>query len=187
MKSVRITMIVAFAALLAGTFAIAQNGGNKPDAPPSGGPGSGRGPSGGNRGGGPGAMLDNLLPPRVLDELKLTADQKTKYDEQQAAFKKVLDAWKTAHPNAQDQMRKAREDGDEATLSKLREERKPVMDARKASVDKFRESLTADQKATLDKALEQARNRRGGPGGSGPGGPGGGGPQGDRPPKPPAD
>src|SRR5207245_3259309 len=122
--------------------------------------------------GGSGAMLDNLLPPRALDDLKLTAEQKTKYDGLQAAFKKEADAWKTAHPNAQDQMRKARDDGDEAAMSKLREERKTIMDARKAGVDKLRESLTAEQKETLDKALEQARNRRG-PGG--PGGPGGGG------------
>jgi Spy/CpxP family protein refolding chaperone len=72
-------------------------------------------------------------------------------------------------------------------MRKLAEERKPVMDARKASVDKLRESLTAEQKDTLDKALEQARNRRGPGGQGGPGGPGEGGPKGDQPPKPPAD
>ena len=124
MKLVRTIMIVAFAALLTGTFATAQSGEGKPDAP------KGKGP-----GGGPGAMLDNLLPPHALDELKLTADQKTKYDGLQAAFKKELDAWKSAHPNAADQMRKAREDGDRDALHKLAEERKPVMDARKAGFD----------------------------------------------------
>ena len=180
MKLVKTMMIVAFAALLAGTFAIAQTGeGNKPDAPK----GGGRGP-----GGGPGAMLDNLLPPRVLDDLKLTAEQKTKYDDLQAAFKKEADKWKSAHPDAQEQMRKAREDGDREAVRKLADERKPLMDSRKASVDKLRESLTTEQKDTLDKALEQARNRRGpgGPGGPG-GGPDSGGPKGDHPPKPPAD
>jgi len=176
MKLVRTTMIVTFAALLAGTFAMAQSGEGKPDAP------KGKGP-----GGGPGAMLDNLLPPHALDELKLTADQKTKYDGLQAAFKKELDAWKSAHPNAADQMRKAREDGDRDALHKLAEERKPVMDARKAGVDKLRESLTAEQKETLDKAMEQARNRRGPGGPGGHGGPDSGGPKGDHPPKPPAD
>jgi hypothetical protein len=170
--------IVAIAALLAGTLAIAQTNGNKPDAPPGKGPRGGRGP-------GPGAMLDNLLPPRVLDELKLTTEQKSKYDALQAAFKKEADAWKTANPDWQDKMRKAREDGDRETMRKLAEERKPVMDARKANVDKFRETLTAEQKETLDKAMERARGRRG-PGG-GPGGPGPGGPQGQRPPPPPAD
>lgn len=183
MKLVRTLMIVALAALFAGSFAIAQSGGDKPDA-------KGQGPGGGRGPGGPGAMLDNLLPPRALDELKLTTEQKAKYDELQAAFKKEADAWKTAHPNAQEQMRKARDDGDEAAMSKLREERKTIMDARKASVDKFRESLTAEQKEALDKSIEQARNRRGqgGSGGGGPGGggPGGGGPQGgnQRPPPP---
>jgi len=69
MKSVRAIMIVAFAAFLAGTFAIAQSDEGKPDAPHA-----GRGP-----GGGPGVMLDHLLPQPVVDDLKLTAEQKTKY------------------------------------------------------------------------------------------------------------
>ena len=150
MKSVRTMMIVALVALLASSFAIAQSGEGKPDAPRDAGPRGGRG-------GGPGAMLDNLLPARALDELKLTAEQKTKYDELQAAFKKELDAWKAAHPDAADQMRKAREDGDRDAMRKLAEERKPVLDARKAAVDKLRESLTAEQKETLDKSIEQAR------------------------------
>ncbi len=183
MKSVRTIMIVAFAALFAGTFAIAQSGDAKPDAPKADAPRGGRGP-----GGGPGAMLDNLLPPRVLDELKLTAEQKSKYDELQAAFKKDADKWKSEHPNSAEAMRKAREDGDREAVRKLAEERKPLMDARKASVDKLRESLTAEQKETLDNALEQVRNRRGpGPGGPDQGGPGQGGPKGDHPPPPPAD
>jgi Spy/CpxP family protein refolding chaperone len=183
MKSVRTMMIVALAVLFAGAFAIAQNGDTKPAGPkgeaPHGGPG---------KGGGPGAMLDNLLPPPLLDDLKLTAEQKTKYDGLQAAFKKELDAWKAAHPNAAEQLRTARENKDREAMQKLAEERKPVMEARKANVDKLRESLTAEQKATLDKGMEQARNRRGpgGPGGPG-GGPGGDGPKGDHPPKPAAD
>ncbi len=184
MKSVRTLTIVALAALLAGSLAIAQTG-DKPDAPPGQGPRGGRGPGGP---GGPGAMLDNLLPPRVLDELKLTTEQKAKYDELQASFKKEVDAWKAAHPDAQEQMRKAREDGDRETMRKLADERKPVMESRKASVEKLRATLTDDQKATLDKALEQARNRRGpGPGAQSGGGPGAGGPKGEKPPPPPAD
>jgi hypothetical protein len=53
MKSVKMMMIVAFAALLTGTLAMAQAGGDKPAAP------KGEGKHGG---GAPGAMLDNLLP-----------------------------------------------------------------------------------------------------------------------------
>src|SRR5204863_6511087 len=74
MKSVRAMMIVAFAALLAGTFAIAQSDEGKPDATKGDAPHGGRGP-----GGGPGVMLDHLLPQPVVDDLKLTAEQKTKY------------------------------------------------------------------------------------------------------------
>jgi hypothetical protein len=177
MKLVRTMMIVALAALLAGTFTMAQSGEGKPDAP------KGKGP-----GGGPGQMLDNLLPPRVLDELKLTTEQKSKYDELQAAFKKELDAWKAAHPNAAEQMRTARENHDEAAMDKLREERKSVLEVRKANVDKLRQSLTTEQKATLEKSIEQARNRRG-PGPDGPGGHGAGAgePKGEHPHPPPAD
>jgi Spy/CpxP family protein refolding chaperone len=181
MKSVRTMMIVALAALFASAFAIAQTGGDKSEAPPGQGPRGGHGP-------GPAAMLDNLLPPRILDELKLTADQKSRYDALQASFKKEADAWKTANPTWQDQMRKAREDGDRDAMRKLAEQRKPVMDARKANVDKFRETLTAEQKETLDKAMEQARGRRRpgpGPGSPSGEGPGAGGPKGG--PPPPAD
>jgi Spy/CpxP family protein refolding chaperone len=175
MKLVKMMMIVAFAALLTGTLAIAQAGGDKPAAP------KGEGKHGG---GNPAAMLDNLLPPHLLDELKLTAEQKTKFDDLQAAFKKDADKWKSAHPDFQDQMQAARKSEDKEAVRTLMEQRKPLMEARKASVDKLRESLTAEQKDTLDKAMEQVRNRRG-PGG--PGGPGGGGPKGDQPPPPPKD
>jgi Spy/CpxP family protein refolding chaperone len=170
-------MIVALATLFAGAFAIAQSGNTNPPPPKSDAPHGGRGP------GGPGAMLENLLPPRVVDELKLTADQKTKYDDLQTAFRKELDAWKTAHPNAAEQVRTARENNDRETLRKLAVERKPVMDARKANVDKFRETLTAEQKDTLDKSMEHARNRRGQGGPAG--GPGPDGSKGDQPPPPP--
>ena len=39
--------------------------------------------------------MDSLLPPRLLDELALTADQKTKYDDLNAAFKKDAAKWRT--------------------------------------------------------------------------------------------
>jgi Spy/CpxP family protein refolding chaperone len=178
MKLTRTLITVTVATLLAGTLAIAQTGESRPDRPQRGGPGGGRGP------GGPGAMLDNLLPPRVVDDLKLTAEQKAKYDELQAAFKKDAEKWRSEHADAAEKMRKAREEGDRETLRKLAEERRPLMDARRGYVDKLRETLTAEQKETLEKAMEQVRGRRrpGGPGGPPPGGP-----EGERPPPPPAD
>jgi Spy/CpxP family protein refolding chaperone len=182
MKSARTFITLTVATLLAGTLALAQTGQERPDRP-RGGPGGGRGPGGP---GGPGAMLDNLLPPRVIEELKLTTEQKAKYDELQAAFKKDADKWRSEHPDSAEKMRKAREAGDRETLRKLAEERRPLMDARRSYVDKFRETLTAEQKETLDKAMEQVRGRRGR---GGPGGPPPATPQGERPQPgaPPAD
>ena len=134
----------------------------------------------------PRPALEHLLPPRVVQDLNLTADQKTKYAELEAAFKKDAEKWRAAHPPPDPEVfRKARESGDTATLDKLREQRKELMDTRRSYVDKFRASLTDEQRAKLDKELEQARNRRGpgpGPGGPRPGGPYG--PKGDRPPPP---
>jgi Spy/CpxP family protein refolding chaperone len=71
----------------------------------------------------------------------------------------------------------ARDAGDEATIQKLNDQRKGHMDLRKSYIDKVRAFLTDEQKANLDKALEHARDGRGGhgPGGALP------------PPPPPAD
>ena len=134
-------------------------------------------------------MMDRILPPRVEDELNLTAEQKTKLAELDAAFKKDAEKWRAAHPFDPEAARKARESGDEAAMNKFRDQRKELMDTRKGCVDKFRETLTAEQKEKLDTALEQARRRRGpgGPGGPNGHGPGSGGTKSDTPPSPPPD
>ena len=128
--------------------------------------------------GGPGPMMEHLLPPRVVDDLNLTADQKTKLGELESAFKKDAVAWDTAHPTFRDDMRKARESGDKDAIRSTMEQRKPLMDARKGYVEKFRASLTDEQKTKLDKSLEDVRQRMGK------------GPRGDKhdgpPPPPPA-
>ena len=132
----------------------------------------------------PMGMMDNLLPPRVVDDLALTADQKTKYDELQAGFKKDAAKWRADNnydpEKAREEMTKAREAGDEATMKKLGEQRKGLMDLRKSYTDKVRAFLTDDQKAKLDKALERGPGRgpRGGPNSGGPPPP---------PPPPPSD
>jgi Spy/CpxP family protein refolding chaperone len=58
-------------------------------------------------------------------------------------------------------MRKAREAGDKEAGRQLKEKRKPVMEARKGYVDQFRAALTDEQKAQLDKSLQEARERMG--------------------------
>jgi hypothetical protein len=162
MKLVRILTITAVLALIASTAARAAEGDSK-------------GPRGGH-----GPALDHLLPAPLLGELSLTADQKTQYDSLEAAFKKDAADWSKAHPDFQDQMHKAQEAGDKATVRTLREARKPLMDSRKGYIDKLRVSLTDAQKATLDKAREDMQGRRGERNGKGdaPKGP---------PPPPPAD
>ena len=110
--------------------------------------------------------MDNLLPPHVVDDLALTADQKTKYNALAADFKKDFDA--------------KRESNAGSGGPPSPEARQAMRDLRKSYTDKVRGFLTDDQKTKLDQALEHARSR--GPhGAGGPGGPGG------APPPSPAD
>jgi Spy/CpxP family protein refolding chaperone len=112
--------------------------------------------------------MDNLLPPPVLEDLALTPEQKTGYDALAAGFKKDAAKWRTDNnydpEKAREEMRQARDSGDQATIQKLTDQRKGLMDLRKSYVDKVRASLTDEQKAKLDAALEHARQMRGGPG-----------------------
>jgi Spy/CpxP family protein refolding chaperone len=107
-------------------------------------------------------MMDNILMPRVLEELSLTADEKTKYDALEKDFK--ADFAKLREAN-KDDMQKGRE---------------AMRNLRRSYVDKVRAFLTDEQKAKLDKAQERARAMRGG---QGPGGA----PPPPPPPLPPAD
>jgi hypothetical protein len=121
-----------------------------------------------------GRMMDNLLPPRVLEELALTPEQKTNYDALAAGFKKDAAKWRADSgydpEKARETMSEARADDDKVTISVVTFERKGLMDLRKSYVDKVRAFLTDEQKATLDKALEHAHDWSGGhgPGGAPP-------------------
>jgi Spy/CpxP family protein refolding chaperone len=134
----------------------------------------------------------SLVPPPVLDSLAVTADQKKQVDDLQAQFKKERDALFESHrkENAglRDQMKVARESGDQAKIDELRKKRgeqaKPMMDLRKQYIEKLRGLLNADQQKKLDDGLKEFRDRmaerregRRGPGEpgdhGGPGGPGG--------------
>jgi Spy/CpxP family protein refolding chaperone len=145
-------IIACLIGLVAGLTAQAQET-NAPPKP------SGNGPAwgGGNR-----PMMDNILMPRVLEELSLTADEKTKYDALEKDFK--ADFAKLREAN-KDDMQKGRE---------------AMRNLRRSYVDKVRAFLTDEQKAKLDKAQERARAMRGG---QGPGGA----PPPPPPPLPPAD
>jgi Spy/CpxP family protein refolding chaperone len=129
---------------------------------------------------GSGPAMDHLLPPRAVEDLSLTADQKTKYDQIEADFKGAAAKWREAHPADPEAFRKARESGDKDALQKLRDQRKELMDIRKSHVDKVRATLTDEQKAKLDKALEGMREHRPGHDKNGPHGT-----DGDNPPPPP--
>jgi Spy/CpxP family protein refolding chaperone len=145
-------IIACLIGLVAGLTAQAQET-NAPPKPPGNGPAWG----GGNR-----PMMDNILMPRVLEELSLTADEKTKYDALEKDFK--ADFAKLREAN-KDDMQKGRE---------------AMRNLRRSYVDKVRAFLTDEQKAKLDKAQERARAMRGG---QGPGGA----PPPPPPPLPPAD
>jgi Spy/CpxP family protein refolding chaperone len=101
--------------------------------------------------------MDSLLPPRLLEKLDLTADQKTKYDTLNASFKKdlaKLEGSSTSSTNS------ASSGNTEHT------NRKAIRELHKNYMDQFRPSLTSEQIATLDKAAEDMRNRRQGQSGT---------------------
>jgi Spy/CpxP family protein refolding chaperone len=116
-----------------------------------------------------GNMMDSLLPPHVLDDIALTADQKTQYGALEASFKKDAAKWRADNnydpEKAREEMRTARDSNDQATLKKLADQRKGLADIRKGYVNKLRGSLTDEQKTKLDKALANGPRRgpRGGP------------------------
>ncbi|HUJ10243.1 MAG TPA: hypothetical protein VL171_09470 [Verrucomicrobiae bacterium] len=135
-------IITCLIGLMAGLAVQAQET-NAPPPPPTNAPAWG---GGRNR-----PMMENILGPRILDELALTADQKTKYDALEKDFKS--------------EVAKARE-ANQGDMRKMREEMRKL---HRSYIDKVRAFLTDAQKGQLDQAMERARSMRGGRGG--PGGP----------------
>jgi Spy/CpxP family protein refolding chaperone len=133
-----------------------------------------------------------LVPPRVMDELKLTAEQKPKVEILASEFAKERDKLRASQTNntefakLRDDMRAARDAGDREKMRSLREQlapyEKPLLDLRKQYTDKVRALLTDEQKKTLDEAIQ--RRGPGGPRGMG-GPPHGSGQDGTAPPPPP--
>ncbi len=102
-------------------------------------------PSSGHHGARP--AIDNLLPPRLLEKLELTTEQKTKYDSLNASFKKDLAKAESSSTSTN-------------SPSTGHRGMREMHELRKKYVDQLRPSLTTEQTATLDKAAENMRNRR---------------------------
>ena len=106
------------------------------------------------------AQLEHILPPKALPGLALTADQKTGLDNLEAAFKKDAAKWRADNPVDEAAVKQARDTGDKEALRQFREKRQGLVDLRKGYLDKFRATLTAEQKTKLDTALEEMRSRQ---------------------------
>jgi hypothetical protein len=109
--------------------------------------------------------MGDLLPTHLLDKLALTADQKTKYDALDASFKKDLAKWRSTHSSGSESSSSAGSTNNVSSNS-VSSSHKGMRELRKGYIDQLRPSLTSDQTATLDKALENMRNNRSGQGGS---------------------
>ncbi len=128
--------------------------------------------------GGPGQMP--LVPPGLVNQLELTADQQTAFDALAKQWAADRDAWlKENKPDSaqQAEMKAAREAGDRERMQALREQHqgkmKSLHEMRQSYVDKVKALLNDDQQSILARAQEHARQHRhhhhhhGGKGGKG--------------------
>ena len=156
----RLITAVAAVALLAIGTAHAADETNAPARSP-GHPG---GPGGGMRFEAP------LIPPHLMDELALTAEQKPKVDAIASDFAQQRDKIVADQKNnpaitkLRDEMKAARDAKDREKMRELHTElmpyEKPLLDLRRESMDKVRALLTDAQKKTLDEARERFGHRR---------------------------
>ncbi len=115
--------------------------------------------------GGPGQMP--LVPPGLVNQLALTADQQTAFDALAKQWAADRDAWlKENKPDSakQAEMKAAREAGDREKMQALREQNrgkmKPLHEMRKGYVDKVKALLNDDQQTILARAREHAKQHR---------------------------
>jgi len=106
-------------------------------------------------------MMMNILPPPVIDQLALTADQKTKYNDLDESFK--ADAAKLRASNVQSGGASTN-----APSGAQPDNRQAFHALRKSYVDKVRGFLTDEQKTKLDAALEHGPHHGGPSGGTNP-------------------
>ena len=147
----RSMILTTVLALIAASSVYAGEGKDKPHGP-----------------GGPGHHGDmGLLPPHMVDDLALTAEQKTKYAEIETNFKAAAKKYHDEHPISEadrEAMRKAHESGDKAAMAKYAEQRKGFMEIRKTYVDQLRAALTPEQVKKLDDAHAKFAEHHGKPG-----------------------
>lgn len=159
-----VTALAAVALLATGAVRAADE-----TNPPARGPGGPWGP-GGPRG--PGFEAP-LIPPRLMNDLALTAEQKPKVEAIVSEFTqkrdKILADQKnnSAITKLRDEMKAAREARDREKMGELREQLvpydRPLVDLRRESMDKVRALLTDEQKKTLDQARPRFGRRAGPP------------------------
>jgi hypothetical protein len=151
---------IIIACLIGLTTAVGVRAADESNAPPPPGHGLGR------------PMMANILPPPVLNQLALTADQTAKYNDLNESFKKEAAKLRASgSPNGGTTNSPAA--GTQPDV------RQALRTLHRSYVDKVRTFLTDDQKAKLDDALQH------GPGRGGHGGPSAG--TNPPPPAPPAD
>jgi hypothetical protein len=104
--------------------------------------------------------MDSLLPPRLLEKLALTADQKTKYDTLNASFKKDVAKFESAHSSSNESTSTNSTSSASSNAGPMAN-RKAIHQLHKSYIDQLRPSLTSDQIAMLDKAAENMHHRGG--------------------------
>ena len=72
-------------------------------------------------------------------------------------IKKNSDRWHSMSPEERE---RARDTGDKEALRQFREKRQGLMDLRKGYLEKFRATLTDEQKTKLDTILEEMHNKQ---------------------------
>lgn len=109
----------------------------------------------------------HLLPPRLVEELHLTAEQRATYDRLQAQWHEARERHRDQHHDRMQQLRRelrvARDEGNEARVRQIRQQiselMRPQLELRQRLIHEFRATLTPEQQTVLDTARERARQR----------------------------
>ncbi len=133
----------------------------------------GRRRGGEGRPGGPGRgdMSLGMMVERLAERLELDAAQKTKFNEVVAQYTAKWDAQEPGRMRElMDEMRTARQNGDDARVAELQEEMRKLGEARRALMNQFYDAVKPILRPEQVQKLDELRQR--GPGGRGPEGEG---------------
>ena len=102
-------------------------------------------------------LAEGFVAPRVVDQLGLSAEQQTKFNDLTTEYQTALEKWKKDNnfdpQKQQADMQAAVAAGDKAKVKELRAQMKPMGDLRTQYQGKFRTLLTDEQKTKLDELL----------------------------------